>query len=282
MTRGRRATGWRCAVAVALALWPVAAVRGDGAGSDPAAVRAMPMDTAAAPADPAPLTLLTRLLGGRSLDASVSAAVALGVMSLAPAVLLMTTSFVRISIVLALVRQGLGTPQLPSNQILASLALFLAALVVWPAWRQAWDDGVVPYQEGRLELAAAVDQGSLPVRRWMAGQIEEAGNRDTMLLFLERHPSHGAAVRTYDDVPLESLLPAYLVSELDVAFRIGFRLLVPFLVIDLLVAVLVVSSGLITLPPPAVALPLKLMVFVMADGWSLIVRTLLDGLQNAG
>jgi len=142
--------------------------------------------------------------------------------------------------------------------------------------------GVVPYQEGRLELAAAVDRGSLPVRRWMAGQIEEAGNRDTMLMFLERHPSHGAAVRTYDDVPLESLLPAYLVSELDVAFRIGFRLLVPFLVIDLLVAVLVVSSGLITLPPPAVALPLKLMVFVMADGWSLIVRTLLDGLQHAG
>jgi flagellar biosynthetic protein FliP len=142
-------------------------------------------------------------------------------------------------VVLTLLRQGLGTPQLPSNQIVTSLALFLSALVIWPVWTQAWTEGVEPYQAGRVELATAVERGSLPVRRWMAGQIEEAGNRDTMLLFLERHPSRPTAIRSYDDVPLESLLPAFLVSELDVAFRIGFRLLLPFLVIDLLVATLV-------------------------------------------
>ncbi|NBV44292.1 MAG: flagellar biosynthetic protein FliP [Planctomycetia bacterium] len=223
-----------------------------------------------------------RLLGGRSLDASLSAAVLFGVVSLAPALLLMTTSFVRISVVLTLLRQGLGTPQLPSNQIVTSLALFLSALVIWPVWTAAWREGVEPYQAGKMELATAVDRGSLPVRRWMATQIEEAGNRDTMLLFLERHPARPTGIRSYDDVPLESLLPAFLVSELDVAFRIGFRLLLPFLVIDLLVATLVLSTGLVTLPPAVVALPLKLMVFVMADGWTLVVQALLDGLRASG
>jgi len=256
------------------------------AGSDPAAIGAAPGagDTGSVPtAGESPVVAAAlRLLGGRSLDASLSAAVLFGVVSLAPALLLMTTSFVRISVVLTLLRQGLGTPQLPSNQIVTSLALFLSALVIWPVWTAAWREGVEPYQAGKMELATAVDRGSLPVRRWMATQIEEAGNRDTMLLFLERHPARPTGIRSYDDVPLESLLPAFLVSELDVAFRIGFRLLLPFLVIDLLVATLVLSTGLVTLPPAVVALPLKLMVFVMADGWTLVVQALLDGLRASG
>lgn len=226
-------------------------------------------------------TLLSKLVGGRSLDATLSAAVMFGVASLAPAVLLMTTCFVRMSIVLTLVRQGLGTPQLPSNQILTSLALFLSALVMWPVWTAAYRDGVEPYQQGRIELAAAYEQGTLPVRRWMATQIEESGNRDTMLYFLSRHPSAPKRVATYDDVPVETLLPAFLVSELKTAFAIGFRLLLPFLVLDVLVATLVVSTGLVMLPPTLVSLPLKLMVFVAADGWSLVVRSLLDGVRHS-
>jgi len=225
--------------------------------------------------------VVSRWIGGRSLDASLSAAVLFGVASLAPALVLMTTSFVRISIVLTLLRQGLAA-QLPSNQVIASLALFLSALVIWPVWTQAWSDGVGPYQAGQIDLSTAVSRGSLPVRRWMATQIEDAGNRDTMLLFLQRHPARPAGIRSYDDVPLESLLPAFLVSELDVAFGIGFRLLLPFLMIDLLVATLIVASGLVTVSPTVVALPLKLMVFVMADGWTLVVRALLDGLLPSG
>lgn len=229
------------------------------------------------PAVPAPLL---RFLGTRSLDATLSAAVMFGVASLAPAVLLMTTSFVRMSIVLTLVRQGLGTPQLPSNQILTSLALFLSALVMWPVWTAAWHAGVEPYQQGQIDLPAAYERGTLPVRRWMATQIEQAGNRDTMLYFLARHPSAPKQVSTYDEVPLETLLPAFLVSELKASFAIGFRLLLPFLVLDVLVATLVVSTGLVMLPPTLVSLPLKLMVFVAADGWSLVVRSLLDGARN--
>jgi len=226
--------------------------------------------------------LLSRVLGTRSLDASLSAALVFGVASLAPAVLLMTTSFVRLSVVLSLVRQGLGTQQLPSNQIVTSLALFLSALVMWPVWTQAWRAGVEPYQAGTIGLREAYDRGTLPVRRWMAGQIEQAGNRDTMLMFLERHPDAPRDVKTYDDVPLESLLPAFLVSELETAFAIGFRLLLPFLVLDVVVATLVVSTGLVMLPPTLVSLPLKLLVFVMADGWALVVQSLLDGVRAAG
>ena len=225
--------------------------------------------------------LVGRLVGTRSLDTSLSAALMFGVASLAPAVLLMTTSFVRMSVVLSLLRQGLGTQQLPSNQIVTSLAIFLSAMVMWPVWTQAYRDGVEPYQRGAIELPEAYERGSLPIRRWMAGQIEQAGNRDTMLLFLARHPDAPKDIKTYDDVPVESLLPAFLVSELETAFAIGFRLLLPFLVLDLIVATLVVSTGLVMLPPSLVSLPLKLLVFVMADGWSLVVQALLDSMLPA-
>lgn len=233
-----------------------------------------------APATTAVLPEAASWLGPGSIQAILPSALLFGVMSLAPAVLLMTTCFVRISVVLALLRQGLGTAQVPSNQILAALAIFLSALVMWPVWTQAWKDGVEPFQQATLAPAEAFDRGSLPIRRWMATQIEAAGNRDTMLMFLARHPDGPRPVATYDDVPVEALLPAFLVSELETAFTIGFRVLLPFLVIDILVATLVVSTGLVMLPPTLVSLPLKLLVFVVADGWTLVVQSLLDGLRT--
>jgi flagellar biosynthetic protein FliP len=241
---------------------------------------------AEASVEPAPATVtvdagLRGLVDRVPVESLLPSALLVGIMSLVPAVLLMTTCFVRISVVLALVRQGLGAPQIPSNQIVAALAVFLSALVMWPVWNQAWRDGVEPYRRGDVPAAEAFDRGSLPVRRWMATQIEAAGNRDTMLLFLERHPGGARRAATYDDVPLEALLPAFLVSELETAFSVGFRMLLPFLVIDVLVAVLAVSSGLVMLPPSLVSLPLKLLVFVAADGWTLVVRGLLDGLRMA-
>jgi flagellar biosynthetic protein FliP len=267
-------------VTIALAAPALAADAPTGsavAAPTPAAVAAPP--AAAAPAATDWAGLVGGFLGTRSLDTALSAALMFGVASLAPAVLLMTTSFVRMSVVLSLLRQGLGTQQLPSNQIITSLALFLSALVMWPIWTQAYRDGVEPYQQGQIELATAYDRGTLPIRRWMAGQIEQSGNRDTMLLFLSRHPAAPKEIKTYDDVPVETLLPAFLVSELKTAFSIGFRLILPFLVLDVIVATLVVSTGLVMLPPTLVSLPLKLLVFVMADGWSLVVQTLLDSMR---
>ena len=219
-------------------------------------------------------------LGDRPLESLLPSLMMFGIVSLAPAVLLMTTCFVRMSVVLALVRQGLGAAQIPSNQIVASLAIFLSAMVMWPVWTQAWRDGVEPYHQGELTAGEALTKGSLPLRRWMAAQIEHAGNRDTMLLFLERHPGGPRQAATYDDVPVEVLLPAFLVSELETAFTIGFRMLLPFLVLDILVATLVTATGLVMLPPSLVSLPLKLLVFVAADGWSLVVRTLLDSVRG--
>jgi len=233
------------------------------------------------PAAALPLPAWPGSLSAATLESLLPSLLMFGVVSLAPAVLLMTTCFVRMSVVLALVRQGLGAPQIPSNQVVASLAIFLSALVMWPVWTQAWRDGMEPYRRGEVGAVEALDRGSLPVRRWMASQIEQAGNRDTMLLFLARHPAgRTTQPATYDDVPVEALLPAFLVSELETAFTIGFRMLLPFLVLDLLVATLVVATGLVMLPPSLVSLPLKLLVFVAADGWTLVVRTLLDGVQS--
>ena len=212
-------------------------------------------------------------------DRLLPAALTFGVMSLAPALLLMTTCFVRMSVVLSLTRQAIGTVNLPSTQIITSLALFLSALVMWPIWTTAYEAGIEPYQAGEITLQEAFERGSLPVRRWMAHQIEEADNRDTVALFLQRHPGGVSQVDSYDQIPTEVLLPAFLVSELEVAFMIGFRILLPFLVLDCVVATLVVSTGLVMLPPTIVSLPLKLLVFVMADGWSLVVRGLLDGVR---
>jgi len=245
-----------------------------------------PAPASTLPASPAPeaaggLATLATLVGPRPLDTALPSLAVVGVMTIVPALLLMTTCFVRMSVVLSLVRLGLGAPQVPSNQIIAALALFLSALVMWPVWTRAWQEGVEPWQRGDLPAAEAFDRGSLPVRRWMAAQIEQGGNRDTMLFFLARHPSGPRTAASYDDVPLEALLPAFLVSELEASFAIGLRLLLPFLVIDLLAATLAVSTGLVMLPPTLLAVPLKLLAFVAADGWTLVVRSLLDSVRMA-
>lgn len=254
----------------------VAPRRLPGPTADP--IPALPRPAGRLPGDTAGDGGLAGLIAPDTIAAILPSALLFGVVSLVPAVLLMTTCFVRFSVVLMLLRQGLGTALVPSNQILASLAIFLSALVMWPVWQDCWQRGVEPYRQGTLEPAQAFAEGSLPIRRWMAVQIEAAGNRDTLLLFLSRHPSGSREVATYDDVPLETLLPAFLVSELETAFAIGFRMLLPFLVLDLLVATLVVATGLVMLPPTLVSLPLKLVVFVAADGWTLVVRGLLDGI----
>ena len=245
----------------------------DGSGSEDTTKSASPSNEEQVPTD------LASFFDRRWADRLLPAALTFGVMSLAPALLLMTTCFVRMSVVLSLTRQAIGTVNLPSTQIITSLALFLSALVMWPIWTTAYQAGLEPYQAGEISLQEAFERGSLPVRRWMAYQIEEAGNRDTVALFLQRHPGDVSQVDSYDQIPTEVLLPAFLVSELEVAFMIGFRILLPFLVLDCVVATLVVSTGLVMLPPTIVSLPLKLLVFVMADGWSLVVRGLLDGVR---
>lgn len=203
---------------------------------------------------------------------------ALTVFSLAPAVLLMTTSFVRIAVVLGLLRQAIGAQLLPSNQIITSLAMFLTLLVMAPVWLQVYDEAIVPYTDEATEMSAetAWQIGIQPVRHFMSHQIEKAQNSDDIWLFMKYLPQPVAEPQTYDDVPFQALLPAFMLSELKVAFLIGFRVFLPFLIIDLVVASVSTSMGMMMLPPTMVSLPMKLLLFVLVDGWHLVVGMLLE------
>ena len=213
------------------------------------------------------------------LGSSLQVLLMMTVISLAPAILLMTTSFVRISIVLGLLRQALGIQQMPSNQVITSIALFMTLLIMSPVWKQVYDDAIDPYTDPEVEMSLEVawQAGVKPVRRFMSRQIEIAGNSDDVWLFYQYLPDASSTPpKTYDDVPLQVLLPAFMLSELKTAFLIGFQVFLPFLIIDLVVSSITVSMGMLMLPPTAISLPLKLMLFVLVDGWNLIVGMLLQ------
>jgi flagellar biosynthetic protein FliP len=203
----------------------------------------------------------------------------LTVVSLAPAVLMMTTSFVRIAVVLGLLRQALGGQQLPPAQVTTSLALFMTLLVMWPTWSQVYHEAIVPYTAQEKTLEEAWTTGVQPVRRFMSAQIERTGNSDDVWLFYKYQPQPVASPQSYDDVPLTVLLPAFMLSELKTAFLIGFQVYLPFLVLDLVVASVTISTGMVMLPPVLVSLPLKLLLFVLVDGWHLVVGMLLESFQ---
>lgn len=211
----------------------------------------------------------------------------LTVISLAPAILLMTTSFVRIIVVFGLLRQALGTQQLPPSQVITSIALFMTLLLMFPVWKQSYDEGIKPYTESQIGLDEAFDRGVEPLRRFMADQLIATQNDDDVFLFLEYvepespdgqepdyvyyEPKEGETV-----VPLVALIPAFMLSELKTAFLIGFQIYLPFVVIDIVVASVTISMGMLMLPPVLVSLPFKLLLFVLVDGWTLVVRMLLE------
>lgn len=234
---------------------------------------------------PARLTLSPEMLGGpqtwtspEGLTSALQVMLLLTVLSLAPAVLLMTTCFVRILMVLGLLRQALGTQQLPPNQVLTSLALFISLAVMAPVWKQSYDDGVAPYINHQISLQQAWDRGSAPIRNFMSMQIERTGNSDDVWLFLD-YAAPDTQPTTYDDVPLAALLPAFMLSELKTAFLIGFQIYLPFLILDMVVSSVLISMGMLMLPPVLISLPFKLLLFVLVDGWRLVVGMLMDSFQ---
>ena len=201
----------------------------------------------------------------------------MSVLSLAPALLMMTTSFVRIAVVLGLLRQALGIGQLPSNQVITSIALFMSLLIMTPVWKDVYQDAVQPYTDpqGTMSLEAAWQAGVRPIRKFMSRQIEIVGNSDDVWLFYQYLPQGTAAPSTYDDVPLQVLLPAFVLSELKTAFLIGFQIYLPFVIVDLVVSSVTMSMGMVMLPPMMISLPMKLLLFVLVDGWNLVVGMLM-------
>jgi flagellar biosynthetic protein FliP len=204
----------------------------------------------------------------------------LAVVSLAPAILLMTTCFVRITVVLGLLRQALGTQQLPPNQVMTSIALFMTLLIMSPVWSRVVNDAIKPYAAEEISATEAWDAGVQPVRQFMSAQIDRTGNRDDIWLFYKYLPADTPEPSSYDDVPLTVLLPAFMLSELKTAFLIGFQIYLPFLVLDLVVSSITISMGMMMLPPVMISLPFKLLLFVMVDGWHLVVGMLLDSFQT--
>lgn len=213
-------------------------------------------------------------------ESSLKTLLSLAVLSLAPAILLMTTSFVRIVVVLGLLRQALGTQQMPPNQVMTALALFMTILIMTPVWTDVYNDAVKPYTEakGKIGFEEAWKAGTTPVKEFMSRQISIAENEDDVWLFFRYLPEEerSQTPRTYNDIPLRVLLPAFMLSELKVAFLIGFRVFLPFLIIDLVVSTVTTSMGMLMMPPMMISLPLKLMLFVLVDGWNLVVGMLLD------
>ena len=220
----------------------------------------------------------------RGLSSSLQIMLLLTVLSLAPAILLMTTSFVRIIVVLGLLRQAMGTQQLPPTQVLTSLALFMTFLVMAPAWREAYDQVIRPYTDPAVSMSMsdAWEATALPIKRFMARQIDAAGNQEDVYLFFRYMPEGTEVPETYEEVPLQVLLPAYMLSELKIAFLIGFQIYLPFLILDIIVASVTISMGMLMLPPVLISLPFKLMLFVLADGWRLVVGMLLESFGTYG
>jgi flagellar biosynthetic protein FliP len=213
------------------------------------------------------------------LNSTLRVVLLMSVVSLAPAILLMTTSFVRIAVVLGLLRQALGIQQLPSNQVITSLALFMTLLLMTPVWTEVYHDAIEPYTNpaGEMSLEDAWAAGVRPVREFMSRQIAIAENGEDIWLFYQYLPEEKyQEPSSYDDVPLQVLLPAFVLSELKIAFLIGFQVYLPFLILDVVVSSITVSMGMVMLPPTMISLPLKLMLFVLVDGWNLVVGMLMQ------
>lgn len=237
------------------------------------------------PNKPLSLELPKELTGGpekwtspEGLSSTIQVMLLLTVLSLAPAILLMTTCFVRVIVVLSLLRQAIGTQQLPPTQVITSLAMFITLLIMAPCWKQVYDDAIVPYTQKRIGLEDAWTAGTQPIRKFMSMQIERTGNSDDVKLFLDYVPGKPKPTR-YEDVPLPALLPAYMLSELKTAFLIGFQVYLPFLILDMVIASVMVSMGMLMLPPVLVSLPFKILLFVLVDGWHLVVGMLMQSIQ---
>jgi flagellar biosynthetic protein FliP len=206
--------------------------------------------------------------GSQTYTLSIQALLALGALAFLPALLLMMTSFTRIIIVLSLLRHALGTQTSPPNQVLVGLALFLTLFIMAPTLEKVYQDAYLPYSEGQIGFEQALARAEAPMKGFMLKQTREPDVALFLKLADTPAPEEPAAV------PLKVLVPAFVTSELKTAFQIGFLVFIPFLIIDLVVASVLMSMGMMMLSPVLISLPFKLMLFVLADGWTLLVGSL--------
>jgi flagellar biosynthetic protein FliP len=249
---------WKRKFAAGLTLWtPVLLI----SGVLPAAAEDLVNITIGSDAEPVGASALTLLL-------------LITVLSLAPAILIMMTSFTRIVIVLGFVRTSLGTQQTPPNQVLIGLALFLTLFVMAPTLSKVNDEAVQPYLKGEISQTEALERAAVPMKEFMYKHTREKD----LLLFMNYTQTEKPA--TYRDIPLTVLIPAFALSELKTAFQMGFMIFIPFLVIDMVVSSTLMAMGMMMLPPVMISLPFKILLFVLVDGWYLVVKSLLSSFQT--
>lgn len=227
---------------------------------------AFPLVSLAEPGIPA--VTVTDGEGGQSYSVTLQILALMTLLTLLPAALMMMTSFTRIIIVLSILRQAIGVQSTPSNQVLIGLALFLTIFIMHPVFNNAYNTGVVPYMNGDIEFTQAIEQTGQPFKEFMLAQTRESD----IALFA----SIGGyeEMQTPQDIPYSLLLPSFVTSELKTAFQIGFLIFIPFLIIDLVVASVLMAMGMMMLSPMLISLPFKLMLFVLIDGWALLMGTL--------
>lgn len=214
------------------------------------------------------LTVSTDENGQQNYSVSIQILLLMTALTVLPALLMMMTSFTRIMVVFAILRQALGLQQTPSNQILLGLALFLSFFIMTPVLQQINDDALQPYLGEEISAGEALAQAEFPIRTFMMAQTRESD----LALFMELADSEPVA--TQQEVPFTVLVPAFVTSELKTAFQIGFMLFIPFLVIDLVVASVLMAMGMMMLSPIIISLPFKIMLFVLVDGWAMVIGTL--------
>ena len=237
----------------------------------PAAVAAG-QDTATQPFEPG--SMLPDLGDRETTSSLVKWLAIVTVVSVVPAIAVLVTSFTRIIVVLGLLRHGLGTHQLPPNTVLFGLALLVTVAIMAPVFEKVHGDAIAPFAAGKIGQKEALEAGGAHVRQFMKQQITGAGNEKDVRLFLDESLAKRDDLE-WPDVPTRALIPAFVISELKVAFLIGFRIFLPFLIIDMLVASILTSMGMLMLPPVLISLPFKLLLFVLADGWHLVMGMLI-------
>jgi flagellar biosynthetic protein FliP len=247
------------------ALWAVLAVSGLGMlvasllWANPAMAEGLPMMNSS----PAPG-------GGNNYSLSLQMLLFLTSLSFIPTALLMMTSFTRVVIVLSLLRQALGTMQSPPNQVIVGLSLFLTLFIMGPVFDKVYKEAWVPFSEDKINFIQALDKGSVPMKQFMMRQTREKD----LEFFIE--VSQSAKPRGPEDVSIKTLAPAFIISEMKTAFQIGFMIFIPFLIIDLVVASILMAMGMMMVSPVTIALPFKLMLFVLVDGWTLLLGSLVQ------
>ena len=210
--------------------------------------------------------------GSMKLESTLQILIMLTILSLAPSILIMVTSFTRIVVVFHFLRTALGTQTTPPNQVIVGLALFITIAIMSPVFTEVNTKAIKPYTAGKIKQEQAIEKGLSPLREFMLKQTREKD----LKLFMDLNKKSADDIKDYDDIPITIVIPAFIISELRAAFIIGFLIYLPFIVIDMVVASTLMSMGMMMLPPTTISLPFKILLFILADGWNLLIGQLVQ------